>query len=120
MIPKAFFDKQFTGQRVTVVSKDSAGRPLAVRVERSGASAKVVNGYAYWLELGQKLGWDKVPGSRYSVRELPSGDMLLVSTGAGHGVGMCQWGANEMARQGKTYKQILEFYFPDTSITKVR
>lgn len=37
-------------------------------------------------------------------------------TGGGHGVGMSQAGAKEMARQGFTYKQILSFYYPGTTI----
>jgi stage II sporulation protein D len=34
--------------------------------------------------------------------------------GYGHGVGMCQWGAKGMAEQGRTARQILEFYYPGT------
>lgn len=36
--------------------------------------------------------------------------------GNGHGVGMSQWGAKEMAKQGFNYKQILAFYYPGTVI----
>lgn len=36
--------------------------------------------------------------------------------GNGHGVGMSQWGAKEMAKQGFDYKQILSFYYPGTEI----
>ncbi|PAE20396.1 modulator protein [Bacillus sp. 7504-2] len=36
--------------------------------------------------------------------------------GNGHGVGMSQWGASKMAEQGKTYKEILEHYYPGTEI----
>ena len=32
-------------------------------------------------------------------------------TGYGHGVGMSQYGANEMARQGKTWQEILQWYY---------
>jgi len=35
----------------------------------------------------------------------------------GHGVGLSQMGANRMAEQGKTYKEILSFYYPGTTIT---
>jgi len=37
----------------------------------------------------------------------------VVATGAGfgHGVGMCQWGALGMARQGQGFRAILEHYF---------
>ena len=34
----------------------------------------------------------------------------------GHGVGMSQQGAIEMAKQGFTYQQILSFYYPNTTI----
>ncbi len=36
--------------------------------------------------------------------------------GYGHGVGMCQWGAKGMAEQGHTARQILEFYYPSTTL----
>jgi stage II sporulation protein D len=32
---------------------------------------------------------------------------------------MCQWGAFEMAKQGKTAEKILEFYYPGTEIRKL-
>ena len=35
-------------------------------------------------------------------------------TGYGHGVGMSQYGANVMARQGETYTGILAHYYPGT------
>jgi cell wall-associated NlpC family hydrolase len=36
---------------------------------------------------------------------------------SGHGVGMSQRGAQEMAKQGMTYRQILAFYYPGTALT---
>jgi stage II sporulation protein D len=39
--------------------------------------------------------------------------------GFGHGVGMCQCGAEGMARQGKTAQQILSYYYPGSSIVRV-
>ena len=37
-------------------------------------------------------------------------------TGYGHGVGMSQYGANELARQGKTWQEILHWYYTDVTI----
>ena len=37
-------------------------------------------------------------------------------TGFGHGVGMSQYGANEMARQGKTWQEILTWYYTGVTI----
>jgi stage II sporulation protein D len=39
--------------------------------------------------------------------------------GWGHGVGLCQSGAQGMARQGKTAYQILGYYYPNSHISKV-
>jgi stage II sporulation protein D len=39
--------------------------------------------------------------------------------GAGHGVGMCQWGAIGRARSGYGHAQILNAYFPGTGITRL-
>ena len=36
--------------------------------------------------------------------------------GNGHGVGLSQWGANEMAEKGKTYKEIIGHYYPGTQV----
>ena len=45
-----------------------------------------------------------------------SGDEITFSvTGYGHGVGMSQYGANAMAKEGKTYQEILQWYY--TGIT---
>ena len=44
---------------------------------------------------------------------------FLSGRGYGHGVGMCQCGAQGMARQGKTAKQILLHYYPSSKIIEV-
>ena len=38
-------------------------------------------------------------------------------TGYGHGVGMSQYGANAMARQGKTFEEILTWYYTGTQVS---
>uniref|UniRef100_A0A7C5V448 Stage II sporulation protein D n=1 Tax=Caldicellulosiruptor owensensis TaxID=55205 RepID=A0A7C5V448_9FIRM len=40
--------------------------------------------------------------------------------GYGHGLGMSQWGANYLARQGKDYKQILLYYYQDVKICRLK
>lgn len=40
--------------------------------------------------------------------------------GYGHGLGMSQWGAKAMAEEGKTYKEILKYYYTDTNIQEVK
>jgi len=47
------------------------------------------------------------------------GNMIVFhGHGWGHAVGMCQFGALGMAQQGKTYRDILSFYYPGTQIAE--
>lgn len=61
--------------------------------------------------------------SAFSLQEGENG-LKITTTGNGHGLGMSQWTANEMAKQGKTYEEILQFFFEGTelkeeSVTKI-
>ena len=44
------------------------------------------------------------------------GEFSIATKGYGHGVGMSQFGANQLSQQGKTYKDILLYYYPGTNI----
>lgn len=48
-----------------------------------------------------------------------SGTLALSGLGYGHGIGMSQFGAEGMGRQGKGYREILDFYYPGTTLTTV-
>ncbi len=46
-----------------------------------------------------------------------NGNTVVIQTkGWGHGVGMSQFGANGMAKEGKTYKEIVSHYYSGVSI----
>jgi SpoIID/LytB domain protein len=49
----------------------------------------------------------------------PTPDLRLVGAGWGHGVGMSQYGAYAMARAGRTHAQILDHYYPGTTLDAV-
>ncbi len=46
------------------------------------------------------------------------GKIRIVTKGIGHGLGLSQYGANELAKQGKNYREILNYYYTDVSIGK--
>lgn len=48
-----------------------------------------------------------------------NGKFTFSVKGYGHGVGMSQTGAEAMAKQGSDYKQILLWYYPNTTLTKI-
>ena len=60
-------------------------------------------------------GYSKVRSLAFSVAR--SGDgWVLTGNGYGHGVGLCQWGANGMAAAGYTHREILRRYYPGAEV----
>ena len=43
----------------------------------------------------------------------------IITRGYGHGVGMSQYGANELAKCGKSYKEILAYYYKNTKLVNL-
>ena len=70
------------------------------------------------LKLARSLGWNTVPGNTYTVHESEEG-VVLSGVGHGHGLGLCQRGAADMARNGATFKQILLHYYPNTTLQQL-
>jgi len=51
--------------------------------------------------------------------EEKNGEFIFTVTGNGHGVGMSQYGAEKMARDKHSYKEILSHYYPGTCFERV-
>lgn len=45
--------------------------------------------------------------------------LIFTTKGFGHGIGMSQYGANGMAKEGKTYKDIVQYYFQDVEVNTI-
>lgn len=52
------------------------------------------------------------------LRDLGSAIEFYDGRGFGHGVGLCQWGAEGKAQKGLPAESILDFYYPGAKITK--
>jgi len=60
-----------------------------------------------------------VKSMKFSVQptgDLTRPDFVFTGSGWGHGVGMAQWGAKNMALQGKTFSEILTYYYTGVTI----
>jgi stage II sporulation protein D len=66
-------------------------------------------------DLRKALGWSRLPSTNFTISQ--NGDIIdFEGKGYGHGVGLCQWSALQMARDGKNYREILSFFYPGTTI----
>ncbi len=62
----------------------------------------------------------KLLGLRSTDFEIIVNNKIEITTkGYGHGVGMSQYGANEMAKEGATYDEILNHYYQNINISKI-
>jgi stage II sporulation protein D len=68
--------------------------------------------------LRRYFGRQILPSNRFKVSMRRSA-LVIAGKGSGHGVGMCQLGALQMANLGENYKDILKHYFPNHKLKKI-
>jgi stage II sporulation protein D (peptidoglycan lytic transglycosylase) len=101
------------GRPVTTVSV--AARSASGRVQRLNVDGRSVTATDFRFAIGRTLGWDKLRSDMYQEQDL--GDSIgFRGRGQGHGVGLCQAGAESMGEQGRSYREILAFYYPGTAV----
>lgn len=86
-----------------ILSRDNSGRVLEVRVGN-----KTFSGVEFRTLLGLR--------SADFDLTLEDNNLIITTRGYGHGVGMSQYGANGMAKDGYNYKQILKHYYTGVEI----
>lgn len=71
------------------------------------------------LEIRRLLSDSCLYSSWFDAEADGEGGFLLRGHGWGHGVGLCQIGAAMMSLAGKSHREILDFYYPGTSLTQL-
>jgi stage II sporulation protein D len=88
-----------------VVQRSSSGRNMFLKIGNSG---RLYRGE----EIRRLLGLSST-FFRWQTKE----DRIVFSTrGYGHGVGLCQYGADGMATEGYNFQEILDFYYKGTEV----
>ncbi len=70
-------------------------------------------------DFRKAVGYSVIPSTQFSIHRFGR-EVVFSGRGAGHGVGMCQWGAKEMAELGYRYESILQYYYPGTQLLHLR
>lgn len=63
---------------------------------------------------------DKIKSTLITGIERKNNSFIFKGKGWGHKIGLCQWGAKAMGDKGSSYKEILAFYYPKTTIGKIK
>ena len=90
--------------------KDESGRCLTLIIGSKEVSTNT---------LRFNLGTTKMRSTFLTGATISGSNIVLSGLGYGHGVGVSQWGSQILAEQGKTYSEILNYYFKDINLDKI-
>ena len=91
--------------KIEITAKTSTGRIKKLKI-----NDQELNGRDFATKLSLR--------SNYFTITQNKGKITINTKGFGHGVGMSQYGANGMAKEGYKYDQILKHYYQNTEIKK--
>ncbi len=92
-------------KQITILERTEAGSVKNIKV-----GSITMTGSKFRTMLG-------LNSSNFEIK-FNSNDVEIDCSGYGHGVGMSQWGADAMAKEGKNYIEILNHYYQGTAISK--
>lgn len=91
---------------IQIISRDSAGYVQTIQIGNLSLGGD---------DLRYLLG---LPSSCFTV-DADETSVTFTTSGIGHGVGLSQYGANVLAGEGKSYKEILAVYYPHTTVSSM-
>ena len=103
-VAEADANKTYQFSDFEIISHDSAGYVLQLRI---GETVCTGDQFRDALSLAS---------SAFSIKD-SDGKLRITTMGKGHGLGLSQWTAQKMAKAGKSYEEILQFFFEGTTLT---
>ena len=100
---------------ITISKKGADGRVRELAL--MGHSLHLITGEDFRAVTCRVLGWNTLKSTAFDL-QIEKNVYIFTGRGLGHGLGLCQYGAMEMARRGYSYRKILRHYFPGTEIQK--
>lgn len=99
---------------VTVEDRSADGRVQSLDLHTTDGRMEI-SANDFRLAFRREFGVMSLKSTLFRISK--SGDKYIFEgSGFGHGVGLSQWGAHEMAKKGKTYPEILAYYYRDVDI----
>ena len=109
-------------QQGYVVGTISSIEPLAFSRGGRVAKLRILHSEGELILRGEDLrkavGYSIVPSTQFTIDSVGR-EVVLSGYGAGHAVGMCQWGAKELAELGYSFSTILSYYYPGTELQEM-
>ncbi|TRZ96463.1 SpoIID/LytB domain-containing protein [bacterium] len=97
-------------KNITILKRNASGRVSELNFSSDAKDLKILA-----KDFRNILGPNIIKSTNFNL-SLVNHDVVFEGLGWGHGVGLCQWGAYFMAKQGYSYEQILKYYYPGTDV----
>ncbi len=97
-------------KNIRIEGKDNSGRITNLIITSEEGDEKVPA-----KDFRGTIGPNIIKSANFSV-SIAGKDMVFEGIGWGHGVGLCQWGAYFMAKEGKSADEILKYYYPGINV----
>ncbi|KXS45671.1 MAG: stage II sporulation protein D [Candidatus Frackibacter sp. T328-2] len=98
---------------IEILNKDKTGRAIDLAIKYDGRTKKMKA-----ASFRTSIGPDKLKSTLIKSIEVAGNEVTFKGSGYGHGVGMSQWGAFAMAKEGKSPEEIIDHYYKDVNIAK--
>ena len=95
---------------IVIEGRDPSNR-ITNLIIRSEKDALKISGKDFREAIGPNI----IRSTNFSVR-IEQNDAVFEGIGWGHGVGLCQWGAYFMAKDGSNFEKILKYYYPGIDV----
>lgn len=112
--------KKFGGEVVGFLldRRSPDGRIASVSLLMQNGQRRSVTGNEFRLVVIWHFGPRSLRSMRFDA-ERQGDEYIFTGQGYGHGVGLSQWGAHDMAKRGMSYKEILDFYYTGTTLSRL-
>ncbi|RGY79803.1 SpoIID/LytB domain-containing protein [Dorea sp. AM58-8] len=104
------------GDVATELTAVGTGGSITVETENKIRTALGGSGYSIVRNDGQTVDSQRLLPSAFISIEKKANSYVIRGGGYGHGIGMSQNGANEMAKNGKNYMEILKLFYQNVEI----
>jgi stage II sporulation protein D len=98
-----------------IARRTASGRVRELALTGNGETIRLAAS-SFRFAIGRAAGFNTIRSDRWEVT-VSGGRVAFEGMGEGHGVGLCQNGADQMGIEGRSYREILAFYFPGALVS---
>ena len=101
---------------LAISKRSQGGRALVITATAKSGEIQSFSGE----RLRAALGYGELKSTLFEIKTSgvsgAPGQIEIVGRGFGHGTGLCQWGARQLALNGRDYREILRHYYPNLEL----